>query len=60
MRGRFTCCRPEPKLTGALGIGPRNNGFETDMLARTAEPYVAVRAKGRSRQVLGITEPSKL
>jgi len=40
----------------ALGSVPRH-GFETAMLARTSEPYVAVRAKDRSGAVLGTSEP---
>src|SRR5829696_2440339 len=42
----------------SLGSVPRD-GFETAMLARTAEPYVVVRAKDRSGRVLGATEPVK-
>ena len=38
----------------------RREGFETAMLVQTAEPYVAVRAKTRRGQVLGISEALKL
>jgi hypothetical protein len=40
----------------SLGSVPRD-GFETAMLVRTAEPYVAVRAKHRSGRVLGTSKP---
>jgi hypothetical protein len=33
------------------------DGFETAMLARTAEPYVAVRAKHSSGRILGTSKP---
>jgi hypothetical protein len=36
------------------------DGFETAMLACTAEPYVAIRAKHSSGQVLGVSKPAKL
>jgi hypothetical protein len=39
----------------SLGQVPRN-GFETAMVVRTSEPYVAVRAKDRSGQVLGTSK----
>ena len=39
-----------------LGSVPRD-GFETALLARTAEPYVAVRAKDSSGRVLGVSKP---
>ena|SRR5215208_512519 len=42
-----------------LGSVPRD-GFETAMLARTSDPYFAVRAKERSGRVLGISAPVKL
>ena len=45
-----------PENLKALGSVPRD-GFETAMLARTSEPYVAVRAKDRSGAVLGTSEP---
>ena len=47
-----------PGQLESVGSVPRN-GFETAMLVRTVEPYVAVRAKHRSGQVLGTTEPVK-
>ena len=37
---------------GSLGSVPRD-GFETAMVVRTADPYIAVRAKERSGRVLG-------
>jgi hypothetical protein len=43
----------------ALGAVPWG-GFETPMLARTSEPYIAVRAKHRSGEVLGTSAPIKL
>jgi hypothetical protein len=39
-----------------LGSVPKD-GFETAILARSAKPYVAVRAKDRSGRVLGASEP---
>ena len=39
-----------------LGTVPRD-GFETALLARTTEPYVAVRAKESSGRVLGTSRP---
>jgi hypothetical protein len=39
-----------------LGSVPRD-GFETAIVARSAEPYVAVRARDRSGRTLGSTEP---
>lgn len=50
---------PSPGQLEAVGSVPRD-GFETVMLVRTAEPYVAVRANTRLGQVLGTTEPAKL
>jgi hypothetical protein len=47
---------PRPDELGSVGSVPRD-GFETAMLARTAEPYVAVRAKGGSGRTLGTSEP---
>jgi hypothetical protein len=41
-----------------VGSAPRD-GFETAMVAQTSDPYIAVRAKGRSGSVLGTTEPIK-
>jgi outer membrane protein assembly factor BamB len=40
----------------SVGSGPRD-GFETVLSARTADPYVAVRAKDRSGRVLGTSKP---
>jgi hypothetical protein len=34
----------------------RRNGFETAMVVRTSDPYVAVRAKDRSGRVLGTSK----
>jgi arylsulfotransferase ASST len=50
---------PRPDQMEPVGSVPRD-GFETAMLVRTAEPYVAVRAKHHSGRVLGTTEPAKL
>ncbi|MGI8858690.1 MAG: arylsulfotransferase family protein [Rubrobacteraceae bacterium] len=50
---------PRPDQLESVGSVPRD-GFETTMLVRTAEPYVGVRAKQRSGQVLGSSEPAKL
>jgi hypothetical protein len=50
---------PRPDELQAQGSVPRN-GFETAMLVRTAEPYVAVRSKDRSGRVLGTTKSIKL
>jgi hypothetical protein len=46
---------PRPDELGSLGSVPRE-GFETTMLARTAEPYVAVRAKDGSGRTLGTSK----
>jgi len=48
-----------PHQLESVGSFPRD-GFETAMLVRTAEPYVVVRAKHRSGQVLGATGPINL
>jgi hypothetical protein len=49
-----------PSLGNLEPVGSvARNGFETAMVALTAEPYVAVRAKHRSGRVLGTTEPVK-
>jgi hypothetical protein len=48
-----------PNQLHSVGSIPRA-GFETAILVRTAKPYVTVRAKHRSGQVLGTTEPVKL
>ena len=47
-----------PDRLEPLGSVPRD-GFETAMAARTAEPYVAVRAKDSSGRVLGASKPVK-
>jgi hypothetical protein len=49
---------PYPDQLDPLGAVPRY-GFETAISARTAEPYVAVRAKGSSGQILGTSRPVK-
>ncbi len=49
---------PRPDQLESLGSVPRN-GFETAILAQTSDPYVAVRAKGRSGRVLGASKPVK-
>jgi hypothetical protein len=43
----------------SLGSVPRD-GFETAMLAQTSEPYVGVRAKHDSGEVLGTSAPVEL
>ena len=48
-----------PGLLAPLGSVPRE-GFETAMLAQTHGPYVAVRAKDRSGEILGTSEPVEL
>jgi hypothetical protein len=50
---------PRPGELESLGSVPRD-GFETAMLVQTSHPYVAVRAKERSGQVLGTSAPVKL
>jgi Arylsulfotransferase (ASST) len=50
---------PSPGQLESLGLVARD-GFETAMLARTAEPYVAVQAKNRSGRVLGTSKPVEL
>jgi Arylsulfotransferase (ASST) len=45
-----------PGRLKASGSIPRD-GFETAMVVRTSESYVAVRAKDRSGEVLGTSEP---
>jgi Arylsulfotransferase (ASST) len=49
---------PHPRQLEPLGSVPRDS-FETALLARTAEPYVAVRAKDPSGRVLGVSKPAK-
>jgi hypothetical protein len=43
----------------SLGVVPRN-GFETAMVVRTSDPYVAVRAKDRSGRALGTSKVLRL
>ena len=50
---------PAPGLLAPLGSVPRE-GFETAMMAQTHGPYVAVRAKDRSGEILGTSDPVKL
>ena len=50
---------PRPDRLEPLGSVPRD-GFETALLARSAEPYVAVRARDRSGRILGTSEPLEL
>ena len=50
---------PSPGRLESLGSVPRD-GFETAMLAQTAGPCVAVRAKERSDRVLGTSAPVRL
>ena len=50
---------PRPGQLEPLGSVPRD-GFETALLARTAEPYVAVRAKHSTGRVLGVSTPVRL
>ena len=47
-----------PDQLEPLGAVPRD-GFETAISARTAEPYVAVRAKDSSGQILGTSRAAK-
>jgi hypothetical protein len=49
---------PRPDHLEPLGSVPRD-GFETAMVARTSDPYVAVRAKDPSGRVLGASKPVK-
>jgi hypothetical protein len=49
---------PRPDQLGSVGSAPRE-GFETTLLARTAEPYVAVRARDGSGRILGTSEPTE-
>jgi hypothetical protein len=50
---------PGPDLMAPLGSVPRE-GFETAMLAQTHGPYVAVRAKERSGEILGTSAPVEI
>jgi len=50
---------PSPGPLAPLVSVPRE-GFETAMLAQTYGPYVAVRAKDRSGEILGTSDPVEL
>ena len=50
---------PHPNRMEPLGSVPRE-GFETAMLAQTYGPYVAVRAKDRSGEILGTSAPVEI
>jgi arylsulfotransferase ASST len=50
---------PRPGQLESVESFPRD-GFETAMSVQTSDPYVAVRARDRSDQVLGASEPVKL
>ena len=47
-----------PGRLASVGSAPRD-GFETTIAVRTAEPYIAVRAKEASGRVLGTTKAVK-
>ena len=47
---------PHPNHLEPLGEVPRD-GFETAMLAQTTDPYVAVRARDSSGEILGTSAP---
>jgi len=47
---------PRPNRLEPLGAVPRD-GFETAMLAQTRDPYVAVRARDSSGEILGTSLP---
>src|SRR5215210_1939580 len=49
---------PDPGQLDPVGTAPRR-GFETTVAVRTAEPYVAVRARSASGQVLGTSKAVK-
>jgi len=49
---------PRPGQLESLGSVPRD-GFETAILVKTSDPYVAVRARHRSGRVLGASKPVK-
>jgi len=49
---------PSPGQLESVGSIPRD-GFETAILACSAEPYVAVRARDRSGRLLGASEPTE-
>jgi hypothetical protein len=50
---------PHPGRLKSVGSVPRD-GFETSMLVRTFDPYVAVRARDHFGQALGTSAPVKL
>ena len=50
---------PRQSRLEPVGSVPRD-GFETAMLVRTSDPYIAVRAKDRVGQPLGTSVPVKL
>jgi Arylsulfotransferase (ASST) len=50
---------PRPNRLEPLGAVP-HDGFETAMLAQTTDPYVAVRARDRSGEILGTSAPVEL
>ena len=50
---------PRPGQLEPVGLVPRD-GFETAMLVQTFDPYLAVRAKDRSGQILGTCAAVKL
>jgi Arylsulfotransferase (ASST) len=50
---------PRPGRLGSVKSFPRD-GFETTMLVHTSDPYIAVRARDHSGQVLGASAPVKL
>jgi hypothetical protein len=47
---------PDPGQLESLGSIPRD-GFETAMLVRSSDPYVAVQARDRLGRVLGTSKP---
>jgi Arylsulfotransferase (ASST) len=50
---------PRQDRLGSVGAVARD-GFETAMLAKTSDPYVAVRAIDRSGEVLGTSSPVRI
>lgn len=49
---------PRPNQLEFLDSVPRN-GFETDMLVQSSRPYLAVRARDSSGELLGASSPIK-
>ena len=47
---------PRPNRLEPLGAVPRD-GFETAMVVQTTDPYVAVRARVSSGEILGTSPP---